>query len=92
MTLEQLLTAIRTMRLVLTYDRRGQLVIWGPNKDVPLSVTRAVRSYRQRLQEMIDASDIATCASPDLHRSTWRYAGAGAFRCAVCERLLQEVS
>jgi hypothetical protein len=91
MTLEQLLSEIRQRRLILTFSKRGRLVLYAPGVDVPLSIERAVRSHSQQLRRLIDRSDIATCPAPDTHRQYWDYRNRR-YVCLACERLWEEVS
>jgi hypothetical protein len=91
MTLEQLLTALREMRLILTFTRRGSLTLYAPGVDVPLSIRQAVRSHSRALQRLIDRSSIEVCPNPGVHRAEWDYRNRR-YVCLACERLWEEVS
>jgi hypothetical protein len=92
MTLQDLLQELRRRRLILTYNRRGVVVLWAPNTHVPRRIRQAIRSHSHLLNGLLWSASIDVCASPDLHRQFWRYSGTQWFTCELCEMLLWEVS
>lgn len=87
MSLEQLLSDIRTNRRVLTWSRRRGLVLWSPNQYTPAVVRRAIVTYRQDLQRLVEVSDIRVCPAQTLHREYWIYNGDQCYTCQICARL-----
>lgn len=83
--IEMLADQLRTRRVVLCYTRDGADLAWPGEVDPDLR--RAVRDRRRRLALMLLMGDHRLCASPDLHRASWRYAGQGQFVCSLCQRL-----
>jgi hypothetical protein len=80
MSFDKTLSAIKSQQTFLTVT--GEL--WP---EIPLT-----QDDGQTLLALLFASDIRVCPAPGLHRSHWRYAGAGCFTCDMCRRLLPFVS
>jgi hypothetical protein len=91
MTLQDLLQEIRQRRLILTYNRRGHVVLWAPHTYVPLATRQAIRFHNRALLRLIARSETSVCANPMLHKKSWGYYNRR-YACDICAVLLKEVS
>jgi hypothetical protein len=86
MSLDELLCHLAARRLVLTWSRRGTLILWAPCTYVPMPIRRAIPVHRCELEHLIDNDSIETCPNRHLHMQTWLLEGKR-FVCAACRRV-----
>jgi hypothetical protein len=52
--------------------------------DKPLDADPEISGY---LAAMLDYGDVRVCPSPDAHRASWKYVGAGSYICEACRKI-----
>jgi len=85
--LEETALQIKRYRVALAYSQRGYAKLSFRRPDLPDWLKQEIRNRRRGLARLMQAGDIRLCPSPDLHRSSWFYAGRGRYTCALCQRI-----
>ena|ERR1700730_11309103 len=67
----------------------GRLIVFSPQKKMPMWVHRSVYAYQEKLESMMREGLIEICPARQLHASSYRYLGKGRFECPICKRFTQ---
>lgn len=84
--LDELLAHVASQRLILSWSRRGRLVLWSPHAKVSRRIRSAISAHRDELEDLIALDSIETCANRHMHMQAFTY-DHGMFYCEVCRRL-----
>ncbi len=85
MPLDRAVRAIAQHRAVLHYDAERELDLWSPGHKLPITLRRSVTKYKQELLQLLNEGDSRLCASPSLHKPSWKHVGNGRFQCQICK-------
>lgn len=85
--LEETANLVKRYRVKLAYSQSGYAILAFKHPALPAYIRLAIRNHRRGLARMMADGDWRLCPAPDLHRSSWFYAGQGRYICNACQRI-----